>query len=326
MPVGLLVKTAGWSALIAASLVLVALLGSIGNTSLRESRSPTEGDRTAAETGVSAAELESPARYVTREILDPDLGAESRKRDEALEAEEPELPPTPEQAGPGHALLRIETFAQETRLPLPKTRLHLGMEEDLEFEFSEQLDPSRGVEGDDVYSDSRGRGEFILRAGRAYVLYADGESGKAGEADLELEPFVEGEVREVRLELPTAYDVTWYGCAVDVDTALPIAGAEVQVLMGHDASSEGFSVLVRGRTDGNGRVELRVPSWEHALCARFDAPFYFWRGIRIDESSEEKPALAELHRPASMTVSVALGCPRGWSRGPSRRPSLGGRG
>jgi hypothetical protein len=137
---------------------------------------------------------------------------------------------TPGRPGPEQALLRVEVVALETGKPLSGARLFMSPTDDsVEHEWisSTQPDPSRGVENDDVLTDTEGRGEFVLQTGFAYTLIGDGESGLADEGELALEPLRAGEEREVCLALRTSWDFDWHGRVEDGETGLPIVGAEV---------------------------------------------------------------------------------------------------
>src|SRR5262245_85766 len=225
------------------------------------------------------------------------------KRLVADEAEDSPDPPTPERPGPGQALLRVEVVALETGTPLSGARLCMSSTDDLvehEWLSSTQPDPSRGVENDDVITDAEGRCTFVLQTDFAYTLYGDGEDGLADGGAFELEPFHEGEVREVRFALPTAWDLEWEGRVIDGETKRPIAGAEVEVLaQDSEKCLDELHVLARGRTGPDGRVLLRLPAWER-FCARARAPGYSWNG----PAPECGDSLFALRRPAALEAAV----------------------
>jgi hypothetical protein len=106
-------------------------------------------------------------------------------------------------------------------------------------------------------------------------------------------------VREVRLALPTAWDLDWEGRVIDSETLAPIAGAEVEVLADHPGKNvDELPVLGRERSGPGGHVYLRLPAGVSTVM-RARAPGYSWSGIALETGS-----VFVLSRPAAVEATV----------------------
>lgn len=273
---------------------------------------PASSDASRLVPDATSPALSEPASLDPAPSRDPQPLTEMAQSD-SDDGEGEVYPLTPERPGAGQALLRVEVVALETGAPLPGAELALfdvadeneEEDEDRDWDFSTQPDPSRGVEGDDVITDGHGRGEFVVRAGVAYELDGSGPHGLADNVEQELEPLREGEHREVRLALPTAWTFDWHARVIDGETERPLVGVEV---VAYDAGADRIEDLVemtRGRTVADGRVALRLPAWESVLV-RCEQAGYFDGGCQVKEAaaSFETAQTIVLRRPATLVVHV----------------------
>ncbi len=274
-----------------------------------EARSTAESAAPRVDREQESVERPPASVAVLREALGGGEAVPQEQHEEPREDPDELDPPTPERPGPGQALLRVEAVALESGAPLAGVELRLfgadDEEEGRDWASSTQTDPARGVENDDVLTDSAGRGEFIVQADYAYELNGAGANGLSDEVDLELAPLREGEQRVVRLALPTAWNFEWHGRVIDGESERALVGVEVVACSARAERIEELVEIARARTVGDGRVVLRLPAWERWLV-RCELPGFFSGGSLVQKaaSSFETAQDVVLRRPAALSVSV----------------------
>ena len=112
----------------------------------------------------------------------------------------------------------------------------------------------------ELLSDERGELRCEVPAHQPIHVQAWGEGEPAGLAVLDVPPLEVGEVRRVRLELPTAIDRHFFARLVDEESKSPIA--EARIVAKRPTGFDG--VIEEAETDFEGVFELRVPSWRTA--------------------------------------------------------------
>lgn len=121
-------------------------------------------------------------------------------------------------------------------------------------------------------TDEHGRARFRLPP-RAYTLHVRWEEGAPARREVEVAELAPGEVRTLRVELPTEPDVPFHGRLVEEGSGAPLAGADVLLFEAGTwgkpwpiyQPSEVLAELARTTTDGEGRFEVVAPSWKSAM-------------------------------------------------------------
>ena len=154
--------------------------------------------------------------------------------------------------GPAQATVVFEVVAQETGRPLagavamPEVRDHALVPH-------EEAKARR--------SNARGEIVYEVPAGEIVHVQAWGEKPLAGLAVLDVEPLGAGETKRVRVELPTAVDVSYFGRILDEESGEPLEAALVQA-----ERPSGLELAIESATSGaQGHFELRVPAWRRTL-------------------------------------------------------------
>ena len=252
--------------------------------------SGTAGREAAAEGGRSAAAAATPER----------VGGATQAAAELTDSVE---------LGPDEALLEVELRAIEGRTTLPEVTLLLLPEDDLDL----GLEPAGGSLarlGQTPYTDAGGRAQFVVPAGRTFVLRASARSGVSGPAETKVPGLAPGERSRVVLRVPTELDRAFYGRVVDAASQEPIADARVLVrhqgarrLRGRvEDTSETRETL---RTAERGTFDVRVPSWE-SLYVRVESPGYAPAIVPIDDAAggADTARTIALQRAAALSVRV----------------------
>ena len=189
--------------------------------------------------------------------LDVPSRTEPGRREDAAAPSEPEAAELHTEG----ALLRL-ALVDERGAPLEGQGVYLWSPDDDELDTSERGERSRGLEGDEVFTDARGRVELTLVAGKRYGLTGGDDAGRADPAGLERElVLAPGETRELTISLATAWLRTWCGRVIDGETRLPVADALVEARTARDQRLDPERALCAARTDGEGRVRLVLPTW-----------------------------------------------------------------
>jgi RNA polymerase sigma-70 factor (ECF subfamily) len=153
-------------------------------------------------------------------------------------------------------------------------------------------------------SDAAGELEVEVPAREVVHVQAWGEEPPAGLAVLDVGPLAPGEVRRVPLVLPTAVGVRYFGRLVDEETGAPLAGVEVAAKY-----PSGLAAAVESaRSDADGVVELRVPSWRLASFTATATRAGHGRIVFMPATGHDSRELAEeLRLPRAATVEGAVG-------------------
>lgn len=177
------------------------------------------------------------------------------------------------------ATLWVEVVSAHTGEPLVEQRLALtrGKRSSFNGEYVGAMD---GALGKFPATDDAGRARFRVPPG-AYRVVARFEERSRARREFPVATLAAGEVRTLRVELPTEYDVRFRCRLVDGLNGRPLAGAEVLLFDGNSwgtswpiyLESKVQAELAWTVTDDEGRFEVIAPSWRHAMV-RLRAPGY----------------------------------------------------
>ncbi|MFT7486001.1 MAG: RNA polymerase sigma-70 factor (ECF subfamily) [Candidatus Paceibacteria bacterium] len=146
-------------------------------------------------------------------------------------------------------------------------------------------------------SDEAGELRLEVPAGETVHVQAWGEEPAAGLAVMDIEACAPGEVRTVRLKLPTIVDLAFCGRVVDEQTGLPVPDVDVLA-----KSPSGIPAAIEtARTGVDGIFELQVPSWR-SVTFRASRPGHGRIFFTPQAGHSQRAQALDLRLPGAATV------------------------
>ena len=217
-------------------LIVVLLAWAVWNVLGKQSGNPSTSE---AESSVVEPEASRPTESAEATLADALSGSGDTEVDRVPAG------PTAVTGESTHARIAILVLDEESRAPVPAVRVTVMYLTATPRGASNTLTAN---------TDAKGRVELEVDAEKPLIVYASGSSEGSipvGQADEELEPLAPGERREVTLEVPVGRDLVFFGRVIDETTEAPIPGARAVALRDE----------LEVEADGEGLIELRVPTW-----------------------------------------------------------------
>jgi len=203
---------------------------------------------------------------------------------------------------PDEGLLRVQVLAAETAEPLTGVPMALRP---LEGDWrSESVGRSRGSADEELLTDGDGRCEYLIPAGRAFVLTVNTFEQRDLESQVaSVAPLAGGERRSMKVRIATGRGAVWHGLAMDADTGRGLAGARIYVLAN---TSIGGAIGEPLSADTDGRFDVEVPGWSQRRV-RVEAPEHASVQVELGPGAEEpsRPVLVRLERCGQLQLRVS---------------------
>lgn len=197
------------------------------------------------------------------------------------------------------ATIRVSVIAAETNEPLAGRRVYALTDPAPSRWAMRSSGGTRAAPGESALSDSAGRVELEVGAGRAHrVRDSEGLDGPAvAVAALEA-----GATAEIVLRIPTRADASFFGRVVDAQTRQPLASARFRV----DPSPTRSSAANEGETvEPSGEFELRYRSWADHFV-RVEAEGYAWAAATLGREHLTRETALEIPLARSATLEVLV--------------------
>lgn len=282
--------------LVLRSLVLVALVAAGWLAWLRSSGS--EANSAAARPAVVELMQRPATPAEARATQAPQLGDKTERVETAVAAPEPIEAATRPIAT---ATIRVSVVAMESNEPLAGLQVYAIANLGLQTLTLRSGAGSRAAPGESALSDSTGRVELEVEAGKPHSVYESTHVHVLG-VSVDVAALEAGATVEIVLRIPTWADSSFFGRVVDARTRAPIASARFRV----DESHQRKSTTSRGeRVEPNGEFELRYRSWEDKFV-RVEAEGYAWAVAPLAKEHTTRTAALEIPLARSATLEVLV--------------------
>jgi hypothetical protein len=213
------------------------------------------------------------------------------------------------------ATLVVTTTNRANGALLPGIRVTVLPQQPVSSAGSTHVVGSKGTLVTSPITATDGRVEFELPVGVEFNLSASAEDGNAGYVHRDIAALKPGERREIRLDLPTGFDIHYFGRVLAREDRHPLAGASIELLRAErwttwtaddvrvEHSKE--TLLAEHRADAEGRFDLWLPSWKNPDL-QVEAPGYapVFLEVGTDHDVPERARDVLLSRSASLRVRL----------------------
>lgn len=280
--------------LVLRSLVLVVLVAAGWLVWLWSSGS--EANSAAARPAVVEV-VQSPATPAEERAPDaPQIGDDTERVETAVAAPEPVEAATRPIAT---ATIRVSVVAMESNEPLAGRHVYAIADPAPKQWAVLSSDGTRAGLGESALSDSAGRVELEVEAGKAHLV-RDSETSEA--ASVAVAALEAGATIEVVLRIPIGADASFFGRVVDAQTREPIASARFWV---DDSSRRNASKSSGEQVEPSGEFELRYRSWEDKFV-RVEAEGYAWAVAPLAKEHATRTSALEIPLARSATLEVLV--------------------